>query len=624
MSRPRTCLSLLTIACMVASVRAELPPQAGKSYWEALQAVQYEPNREDLLGHKKAQIDQALQGLEAFLRPGGQQVVAGWKEYLAWQALQAELALPRPDPALLAGALLNLRCNQAGLEHGPFIAVRDSLQEYLATVQFRCPRDPQAALDEAVRRLQELLVRYEQAPTRADARAIASLLACLQRSGPSARQAAAAIRAEYDRPNALVRVSQRFLAHMMPREIDERQTAIQETHSRVSTRGFAVTRLEAKGQLVPDDQQGTVDIQIHAITRAPRTISTAGPVTVYGSFVARTDVRKRLSIEEEGLSFRPARANGSASVAIQDVVADRRIIEWIAERRANRRLPEAEDDISQSSARQVRETIDHEVERVLVNANRVYYNDFRNPMLRYGAFPEKFSLSSSSDFLQLVIKVAKSAQLGAPTALPELDPEHDLGFAMHASFFENFAELSLAGKSIADNQWLNFMGTLTGDEPRPLWVHDRSKPWSFTFADRYPILVRLDNDQFTVTACGQRVTRGETQITRRIEVAATYRAIHTPDGVAFIRQGNLQAGWSDGSDSQNAQHQEMLGFVGRKFQGILQPAIYFDAFVPPAGSQFAKLRDFQVAEFAFQDDWVTIGFQLAKSQRDELVESQTH
>ncbi|MDH3718352.1 MAG: hypothetical protein OES79_09555, partial [Planctomycetota bacterium] len=511
-------MSFFAVAIAASPVLADQPSQADKPYWTALQAVKYEPTPEDLLEHKKTQIYQSLRNLDQYLQQGGQHVVAAWQQYLLWPELESQLALPQPDEAMLARAFLNLRCNQVGLENVPFVAVRDSLHEYLQTARFSCPVDPQTAFDQGLERLKVLLARYERAPTREDARAIATVLACLQRSGPSARELVAAIRDQHDRPNAFARVSQRFLTYMMARDIDEQKTPINETKSGVSTRGTAYTRAEAKGALIPDRTRGTVDIRVNALTRAPHTISTAGPVTVYGSFVARTNVRKRLSIEENGLSFQPARANGSASVTIKDIVASRRIIEWIAQRRANRRLPETEDDIAENSSKQVRALIDKEVDRMLSDANQVYTGELRNPMLRYGAFPEQFLLSSSKSFLQLVVKLAKSAQLAAPIEIPELDAEHDLAFAVHASFFENFAELALADKSIADTQWLNFMSILTGDQPRPLWVHDRSKSWSFTFADRHPILVVLDGGQFTVTARGKRVTRGDTVVNRGVEV----------------------------------------------------------------------------------------------------------
>ncbi|NIP85122.1 MAG: hypothetical protein GTO03_06005 [Planctomycetales bacterium] len=603
---------------VVVRLAAAEPSLVEPPYWRALREAKYEPTPADRLEQKQAEIYEALQQLEGYLRLGGPEVVDGWQQYLRWPELQKELASPQPDPTLLGQVFLALRCNQAGVENLPFVAVRDRLHEYLLTTRFRGPRDPAAAFAEAIGQLQVLLARYERAPTRQDARAISSLLACLDRSGPSARAAVAAIRQQYDQPNALARISQRFLTYMIPRQIGDRQTAIHETKDRVTTRGTAVTSIEAAGQMVPDQAQGSVDIQISALTRAPHTVSTAGPVTVHGAFVARTQVHKRVSLEEDGLTFQPARARGTASVTIKDVMASRRLVESIGQRRANRRLPETEEEIAESSAAQIEQIIDQEVERVLADANRVYQGDLRNPMLRYGAFPEQFQLSSSRSFLQLLVKLAKSAQLAAPGPLPALDAEHDLAFVLHASFLENFAELTLGGKSIRDEQWLNFMGILTGNQPRPLWVHDRSPPWSFGFAERYPIQVVLQDGHFTLTVRGQSVRRGSQVVTRPVQLVGRYGVIQTPDGAAFVRQGQLQVGWSDGGASADEAERKMLAFVGRKFQGILQPTIYFDSFVPPAGSQFAKLRDFQLAQFDFRDDWVTIGYQLARPDGETL------
>ncbi|MGB6045484.1 MAG: hypothetical protein WBF93_20190 [Pirellulales bacterium] len=613
----------ILVVCLFAigsSSVADEPTMSEKPYWRALSQASYDPTPEDLLDHKKQQIIRALRSLDAFLEPAGQQVVSGWKQYIHWPALETELSLAAPNELLLAQSFLDLRCNQVGLETAPFVDLRDSIHDYMHTSRFSCSSEPEAAFDNNLEKLRGLLARYEKNPTRADARQIGSILACLQRSGPSARELEAAIRDEFDRTNAYIRCSQRFLSYMMHRDLGDRKTAINETKDGVTTRGEATTNAEATGKIMPSTETATIDIRLRAYTRAPRTISSTGSVRVFGSFTAQTKASKRLLVSEEGISFSPAKASASAAVQIDNVVADRRLVERIAQRRVNRRKSEAENDLSDNASEQVRKLLDGGVDIMLTDADTVFRDELRKPMLRYGAFPEVFDTASSDGYLQLVVKLAKSAQIGAPTAAPTLDKEHDLAFAVHSSFFENFAELALGGKTIVDTQWLNFMDIMTGNAPRQLWVHDRSRAWSFTFVDRHPIIVVLDDGQFTVTLRGKKVTRGEASVERQIDITSSYIMVETEDGASFRRVGEKTVRWADGTESRTENEQKLFAFIERKFEGLMQPGLYFDRFVPPAGSHFANLRNFFVGEFDFEDEWVTIGYQLDHEERSKVAE----
>src|SRR5262245_12899969 len=85
------------------------------------------------MAKSKAEVVTAMDGLDAFLRPGAPYKAAGWRKYLQWNDLLNLVQSPQPPAAEPLNTILaKLRANQGGLERPEFTRLRDALANYSA------------------------------------------------------------------------------------------------------------------------------------------------------------------------------------------------------------------------------------------------------------------------------------------------------------------------------------------------------------------------------------------------------------------------------------------------------------------------------------------------------------
>jgi hypothetical protein len=82
------------------------------------------------LAPARANVAQALNQLDAFLRTGAPAKSVGWKKYLRWDELVALSQQEQPQPDRAAALLARLTANHAGLDMAPFTRLRGALEEY--------------------------------------------------------------------------------------------------------------------------------------------------------------------------------------------------------------------------------------------------------------------------------------------------------------------------------------------------------------------------------------------------------------------------------------------------------------------------------------------------------------
>lgn len=580
-----------------AEIRAELALQLSPRYSDTSDLQPYQE-----------QLSQAVEALAAFLETANPEVAAGWREYLQWDDLVEQLAKPKSNTKVLKTVLLAFRRYHSGLDLDPFRQVQAALREYIHETDVQEAMSQDGQFDRCLENLANSLARYERQPNYEDSYRVGRELYSLERSIDSGHEAIQSIQNRFMHPNTYGRISLRLVNRLLSRDVRD-EMIINDFEDGRRTRGQAITTAHLKAALIESGQQAAIDLILEGKCRAPSTITQQGPITVHGSFITNVSARKRIHLNKEGISFQPAEARCSTSVRIHDVEANRRILERIARRRAPQQKPEAEAAVSQKTSRRVESQLNQQAETALEEVNQIFIRNFRTPNRCYGTFPSLMQFSTTPRELQLHARAADEWQLGAPDAAPALNLDHDLGFAIHESMIGNYAEGLFGGKQITDKQWLNCLNTLTGSEPRALWVHDRTDRWALTFSDTRPIVVRFHNGQFQITVRSQQITREGQSHQDLIDISTAFRMQITADGPVLFREEEVSVAFVDGR-TPDTEQQKLLDFIHWKFGAIMPKELYFDGLVPPTGGSLSMLRNLQPKEFSFQNGWIKIGYQL--------------
>lgn len=569
---------------------------------QAVTPQQLEATRQEVL--------QASAEFDKFLSRGNAKNTDAWKQYLEWSPMRESLAESTPDVDVLKAALRKYYRDEQGLELDPFTRFRARLDEYVMLQEYATSQElgdaDEALLDDLAYRL----ARYDVEPRRGDALAIGRVLTYLEVSGSISPELLAALRKRFDRPNGYLRVNNNLVSQMLRRDVDDTRS-FSRADGQVTTRGTARTVGKVFTETAPSRQGAAFDVRLQGTIASPNLVSTQRNVTVYSSCLTNVNAWKRVLFTDEGFTLTPARALCRSNISINGVSARGPFIELMAERRAGREVPNYEQQSSGIARREITSQIDDEVTTAMKEANHVYVDYFRKPLIRFGALPQRMDFFTTLDHVGAVIHMAGDNRLGAPDERPTLDPGFDIGMVMHESLMDNYCRALLAGKTIQDAQWANIMSILTGTEPRALWVHDRTAPWSFTFHEERPIEVDFRDGLLTISLRSHEVTRAKKAFPETVLVRAIYRIDLGRDGAVFVRQGALTTKL-DGNPSAETveQHADLIAFLHKKFGGVMQSELHFDGLVPPAGGSLGKLRQIQMRKIEPLNGWLTLGFEV--------------
>ncbi|MEK6247080.1 MAG: hypothetical protein N2C12_02805, partial [Planctomycetales bacterium] len=324
-----TAVLFSVIASATLNAFAAEPPLSARARQirsELAENLEYQPLQISDLQHTKDVLVAAINRLDEFLQTADPNVVNGWKDYLMWGDLHEQLQLDRPDIDRLREILLRYRRNLDGVDMKAFTSVRASLIEMIQMAEILEVMTVEGQFNHCLNRLAAGLANHELDPSYANAYQIGRELYCVEKSTAQPNEHLVAIRKRFQHPNAYGRASLRMVNKMFGQDISD-ETDINQSSGGSETRGTATTKARLKAEFVSADDRAALNLHLSGTTRADRTVTQQGPVTVYGSFLTQVDARKRVFMTEKGLSYHPARANCSTSIQIHDIVANRRLIE---------------------------------------------------------------------------------------------------------------------------------------------------------------------------------------------------------------------------------------------------------------------------------------------------------
>jgi hypothetical protein len=184
----------------------------------------------------------------------------------------------------------------------------------------------------------------------------------------------------------------------------------------------------------------------------------------------------------------------------------------------------------------------------------------------------------------------------------------------HESMPENLVESLLGGREIRDEQFLSLMELLTGEAPRPLWVHDRAIRWSVVFSPERPLRLVFQNNRVQFALAVSETVRAKERLAVPAVASATFVVIPTPDGPVFQRQGDLTVELGEHRLS-TAQADELSRFLAHKFGALLPAELQFDGLAAPAGGFGDRIRQLQTYQVRFREGWAMVSYKLQPSAK---------
>jgi len=396
-----------------------------------------------------------------------------------------------------------------------------------------------------------------------------------------------------------------FVNSLLMRDVKSTTTVAEEMLGAM-TYGTAKTRGKLMVDFVPSLHSATIDLRMVGGVDIPDSVAQQGGVSVYTKSHTSIDGRKRVVIDGSGIRSLPASAQCETKSEVLNIKARGPLVERLAARRVDRKKGEAESLAARRIERQVAEQLDRETRQPLSEADKKFKANIGPRLHGEKALSEKISFRTG-ERVMVVQAVAPHGKSSGHAPYP-VSRYHDLAFYLHESLVVSVTEKILGGNTVSDKTWLQIMETLTGSEPRALWVHDRRPRWSVTLAKKAPLRLELGDGVCEVFLTFQAVTRGGTEIKHPIEVAGRFKLQPTNEGPCLIRQGELTARYLE--SSAEPRKRDDVSFLKRKFNAVLQDEIHFDGLVPPAGGSWGKLRRLQLVELSADEGWLALGYRL--------------
>jgi len=580
------------------ALSAEQLPEAARTAKQA-----FVPASDADADRERKRLTAAVANLKKTIEKASAEDAARWREALEWEQFESMLSATdaRPDLKKLQAVSERYYQDVAGLEREEFLAVRQTLDKYVNVAWLASSAKSQEAYEGILDQLAEKLTAYREKPTTDEAIAIGELLGWMERFGQAA-ELVQATRSSYSRPNLFLDVSEAMMQAGVDQNVDE-TAAVNEVILGTRVRGKARLTGAVTLDLVANDQHAALDILLKGSTISD-SVGTNGPVRVFSRGYTSVAAKKSLTLDAMGLSGRPATARCSTRTRIGNVEAGR-LIKHVAMKRIEQTQPEAEAIASRRAAGKIASSVDERSKDLLGDANTAFADKFRLPLVRRGGFPQQLHFQTTDDALQVTMLQAAGDQLAAPNAPPALAGKFDLAVRMHESLVGNLSQAVLGGVTLTDVRLAEMIKEVTGKVPDELAVTEESEPWAITFTSKRPIEARFDGQTVKITIRGKRFGRGDQEVSRLLEVSATYTVEKLPDRARLVRQGDVQVDFL-GRASLSASDVTMKAFMKRKFGDLFKPEIVSEGLALP--ERWKSMGKLQLQQLGCDQGWLALGW----------------
>lgn len=569
----------------------------------------YRPIESGRVARTRSALENAVSQLDGWLQGQGEETASTWKKLLDWDGLRRALAKPKgAGPDELERIAVLYKSDEAGLEEGVFLAVRDALQEHATALRFSANSKLQELFSERLEDLAKRLEALAKAPNSEDLTAAGRNLGWLERAGQSPG-IVAAIRARFQRPNLFASASRRLVEAGF--DDPEAKAKLNEPRGMLENilgttmRGTVYPNLQMSVLLVPNDEQAMINVQLQGGATS-QAVGSRGPVTVWTSGYTQIATSKHIFFDANGILTSGTSAWCSTSSNIDSIAARCGLIERIAWKKAGQQKGQAEAVASARAEARIAGQVDAEMGTRLADANQSYFDKFRNRLVRRDSFPEVLKMSSTEEAVLVHVRHAKNNQLATATEPPVISGNHDLSIRVHESAVINFGESLIGGETLTDERLVEILEESKAEVPEELKVTPDKDPWSITFSSEHPVSAKFADNGVKLAIRGRRFTRGDQVVREEIEISANYKLEKAGTGSKLTRLGEVRVEYVNRKQLSVGQV-AMKTFFRKKFDALFKPDITSDGLKLP--DRFKGIGKLQLRQLSSDQAWLVLGWE---------------
>jgi hypothetical protein len=608
---------LLAFVCVAA-----MGPAGSESRGEELATISgdplgmpdsFQPVTASRLNAAAGRLRAAMSPLRSLLDRSGSGT--NWRKYLDWNELERQAASGEgADIDALARVYRRFDSGSNGLEMPQFAGVRRALGAYLEAVS--TARNPEATkvYDTRLEKLAEAVATAAAAGTPEPLDPVGPLLARLEESGQGFG-VVQRIRRAVNRPNLYLQVDEGLLARGVNRNVDE-TAPIDEVLLGTRVRGTGRTTGRVFLDFQPSRDRAVVDFVLDA-TNHSQTRGGQGPVTVHTVGTTSIDARKRIFIDEQGITAAPVEADASVSTKTAGIGVNKRFGKRLIRRIASRKVAEMQPKaraISEGRARErIRSQFESQTAEPIAQAARDYQTRFRRRLMDRGWYPEMLHINSDDRRLLVTARKSLSDQIAAFSHPPAVDPDAVLSARVHETFINNLIEQELAGRTLTKQLLEEQMKKANRPMPESLEDGADQKPWSITFAKRKPVEIKVGDDTVRLTVHGSKYTSGEREFPA-MDVWAEYRVGRLDGRICLVRDGDVQIyppGFVPGGRQKlSVQETSLRRILQKRFNKVFDELVEIEPLALPGQLESAGPLPLDQL-VARKDGWLAAGWRKA-------------
>ncbi|MBI1903884.1 MAG: hypothetical protein HYS13_22505 [Planctomycetia bacterium] len=500
----------------------------------------FSPVTAEQVAASKAKLKETTAALEKVLNGWGK-AGAGWKEYLQFETLKAQVADDaKPDADALAGVLSQFASELPGTETAAMVKVREALEPYVAHARVS---GDEAAGEKYKVQIEALAASTEALLKKADGeqlQAAGAALDWLEQHG-QAKEACAEVRRHYWRPNLFLSLSAKLVTAGFNQDVND-TAPITDVILGTQIEGTGVTTGKVSAKLIPNDRLAVIHSHFQGTTQSDTTGYNSG-ATIVSRGTTSFRALKQVSLDHKGFHDYPATAAATTNASPISVDSGRGGFfagqaDSIAWSRVQENRGRANQIAGQHAAQRVKGRLDSASKERLGKTNDKFMNQFRKPLLKQGAFPQKLVFATTEDALRVTWYQALGADVAAHEAPPTIDGDFDMTVHVHETMLNNLARHYYGGRLLDRDQFEAEMTAFFGKVPERFQKNADDPPWEIRFTEQDPITIEFQaGDHVLVTIRGTyfRVGRSEPQ-NLKMNITALYHLEQGADGFKATRR----------------------------------------------------------------------------------------
>jgi len=540
-------------------------------------------------------------------------------QYLATEPLVKSLLSDASNDSVLEHAQRThdrLIGNINGLELAPLRTLRDSIERLMGSIKLQDPEKSIKLIDQQLQSLDERIMKVETVPSAEEAASLAAISRLIGESNQSPT-VHVALRHAFSRPNVVVSVGS-SLVQKAASQVVSRSREINDCILGTRIVGNGTLQGSVTARTLSSYGQAAVELTLAGCFRSQST-GYNGPVSV--KTLGDGDVRssRTVLISEAGVSLAPTATTASLSSKIISINHPLRIVRKIASKKAAELKPQADAIATERLRKQVGGEFDTQVSQAVATApsadRQAALAKARTSLLRLNVPEPSRTIGSNEHAIFLEGTQAAGDQLAAIKSAPALTPgSFDLAIQLHESTIDNVASRILAGRTMTGEQ----LDRLMADVRQPAQAKttpmiqqeatDKDGSFEIDFARFRPIIFEARDQTVRIGLRGTRFKQGERNLSRPLEITATYRASRTNDGRAILeRIGDVDVDFPGGRRLTIAQvavkRSIQKAFDNRFPQMLLDQTLLLPSTLPIESMRGQRLR---VSSIDSSDGWLSI------------------